>query len=144
VAASGGTNIGDLARVIMSEGSIGNETERTCVGFCVVNRMTEGFVSVRDVWAAFARNQDPTPEIVALATSILSKQVSDPSGGCTHFYSPRSMPKQGEPTAGFDVGGDLELVPPLTSLTFAPSWAKTMTYVPIAEVRPDFFKFFRA
>ena len=79
-----------------------------------------------------------------MATSILSKQVSDPSGGCTDFYSPRSIPKEGDPTVGFDVGGGLELVPPLTGLTFTPSWAKMMTYVPIAEVRPDFFKFFKA
>ena len=144
-AAAAEQNVLDLATVIMSEASVGTAAERLSVAFTVVNRMLRANVSaVRDVWRAYSHAQQPVPSIVTLARDTLGGQHADPTGGCTHYYSPRSMPAEGQPTAGFDVAGGLELVPPLGSRTFAPSWARTMIYIPVSGVRPEFFKFFRS
>jgi hypothetical protein len=51
--------------------------------------------------------------------------------------------REGQATSGFDVGGGLELVPPLLTRTFAPSWTKTMKFVDIPGVRPSFYKFYK-
>lgn len=136
-------NIANLATILMSEASIGNDVERVSVGFTVLNRLKKaGLSSVDQIWNAYAHNQAPTTQLVALARQLLAGQRSDVTDGSTHFYSPRSMPKDGAPTGGFDVGGGLELVPPLTTRTFAPSWSKTMRYVEIMGVRPAFYKFY--
>ena len=125
----------------MSEASIGNDPERASVGFTVVNRLKMfGKTAVDQVWSAYAHNQAPTAELVALARQWLAGQRVDITKGATHFYSPRSMPKEGDATGGFDVGGGLELVPPLQVRTFAPSWIKTMQLVEIDGVRPAFYK----
>ncbi len=55
--------------------------------------------------------QTPTQVIINLASNIQSGGVADNDDGATHFYSPRSMPKEGDPTGGFDVGAGLEQVP---------------------------------
>jgi hypothetical protein len=137
-------NITNLATVLMSEASIGNDPERASVGFTVVNRLKMfGKTAVDQVWSAYAHNQAPTAELVALARQLLAGQRVDITKGATHFYSPRSMPKEGDATGGFDVGGGLELVPPLQVRTFAPSWIKTMQLVEIDGVRPAFYKFYR-
>jgi hypothetical protein len=139
------TNVTDLATVLMSEASIGNDAERASVGFTVVNRMQDGGITaVNQVWNAYAHNQSPTAPLIALAQQLLSGQRTDITQGSTHFYSPRSMPQEGQSTSGFDVGGGLEQVPPLTVRTFAPSWAKTMRYVEIDGVRPAFYKLYTA
>jgi hypothetical protein len=150
-------DIADLAAVIMSEASVSNSTERTCVGFAVVNRMlrtsaiggsTSGSrgdrgVNVRSVWSGFAHHQVPAPDIVALAKQILDSIIQDPSDGCTHFYSPRSMPKEGESSEGFDVAGGLEQSGTLSKKNFRPSWANTLQEVTIPGVRVEFYRFFK-
>jgi hypothetical protein len=137
-------NITNLATVLMSEASIGNDPERASVGFTVLNRLSDaGETSVNQVWNAYAHNQSPTPDLVALARQLLGGQRADITEGSTHFYSPRSMPKEGQATGGFDVGGGLELVPPLPTKTFAPSWVNTMEFVDVPGVRPAFYKFYK-
>jgi hypothetical protein len=137
-------NIASLSAVLMSEASVGNDAERTSVGFTVLNRLKNaGQTSVHQVWNAYAHNQSPTEEMMELARQLLAGQRADITDGSTHFYSPQSMPKEGQVTAGFDVGGGLELVPPLRARTFAPSWTKTMKFVDIPGVRPSFFKFYK-
>jgi hypothetical protein len=127
----------------MSEASVGNDTERAAVGFTVLNRMKDGGItSVDQVWNAYAHNQTPTTQIVALSQQLLAGQRSDITEGSTHFYSPQSMPKEGQSTTGFDVGGGLESVPPLSVRTYAPSWVNTMRLVVIDGVRPSFYKFY--
>lgn len=44
-------------------------------------------------------------------------EINDIREGATHFYSPRSMPKEGESTTGRDVGGGLEQTPGLDKKT---------------------------
>ncbi len=66
-------NIDDLARIIISETSIGNDTERASVGFTVLNRMRRnGTARVKDVWSGYSRNQPPRPWAIRLAAKILS------------------------------------------------------------------------
>ena len=139
-----GSNIADLSKVIMSEASIGNQVERTAVGFTVVNRMLRNKVtSVSDVWGTYAHRQTPIPEITSLSSQILSGKIPDPTSGATHFYSPLSMPREGDPTSGYDVGGGLERVPPLSYKTYRPSWSLTYTLITVAGTRPAYYKFYR-
>lgn len=138
-------NIADLAKIIMSEASVGNEVERRSVGFTVINRMKRNHkTKVKSVWGAYAHNQAPTQSIKKLAEDILKGSVSDPTQGCTHYYSPRSMPKEGDDVTGFDIGGGLEQVENLSRKNYAPSWALTFIYVNINGVRPTYYKFFKA
>jgi len=137
-------DIADLAAVIMSEASVGNSTERTCVGFSVFNRMIRSSANdVRSVWSGFAHHQAPSPDIVALAQQILDSIIQDPSDGCTHFYSPTSMPKEGESREGFDVAGGLEQSGALSKKNFRPSWANTLQEVSIPGVRPEYYRSFK-
>jgi hypothetical protein len=138
-------NITNLAAVLMSEASVGNDAERASVGFTLLNRLKEaGKTSVDQVWSAYVHNQHPTAELIALARQLLAGQRVDITDGATHFYSPRSMPREGQPTGNFDIGGGLELVPPLTVRTYAPGWARTMQLIDISGVRPAYFKFYKS
>ena len=124
-------NIDDLAALIMSEASVGNDTERRAVGLTVLNRMRRnGTNSVRGVWRAYAHAQAPTPEIRELAQDLLQGHVVDPTNGATHYYSPRSMPNENASAAtlaNYDVGGGLEQVPGLPRRTYRPTWAAQWT-----------------
>jgi hypothetical protein len=139
------TNREQLAILLMSEASIGNYDERVAVGNTVLNRMYRNkTTNVEDVWNAYSRNQNPSKEMIDLAGSLLSGNISDNTGGATHYYSPRSMPKIGRSTAGYDVGGGLEQVPGLLSRNYRPSFASSFNYVNIPEVREGYYKFYIA
>jgi hypothetical protein len=145
-----------LARVLISEASIGNKVERQAVGLTVINRMKKlNSKNVKEVvkvggFYHYAINQDPSlyPEYAELAKQLLSGKVRDFTGGATHFYSPYSMPKQGEKTQGFDCGGGMvrytnpENNKPVLICT--PSWSKTLRYIDLAQagVRPYYFEFY--
>ena len=71
----------------MSEASVSDTPARQAVGFTVPTRMDRnGVSSVRDVWDAYATNQDPTAEMVSLAEEILQCQRAHDSDGVTHSY----------------------------------------------------------
>ena len=137
-------NVQDLARVLMSEASVGNDVERNAVGWTVLNRMSNRNTnSVRSVWRAYARNQDPTEAMKKKAEALLTCKIEDLTDGSTHFYSPRSMPKEGEPTRGYDVAGGLEKTPGVAKRNWSPGWSKTMTYVEIDGARQAYYKFYK-
>jgi LysM repeat protein len=97
-------NIEELARVLMSEASVGNEQEREAVGNTILNRMQRNHTNkVADItgYGAYDRTQAPTPEMRALATRLLNGEVADNTNGATHFYSPDGMKKDAnqQPTA---------------------------------------------
>ncbi len=147
-----------LATVIASEaGSIYDkgswirctDEERAAVGWTVINRLKAGTYgdSIKDIVSApaqYAHNQQPNPEIKELAKRLLQGQIEDVTGGATHFFSPISMPKEGESTSGFDTGGGLHTVTGIDSKVYFPSWAETMNYVgSLKNVRSAYFMFYR-
>lgn len=147
-----------LARVLISEASIGNEQERIAVGLTVINRMKKVSTNkVKDVvrvngFNHYATNQDPSlyPEYTALAKRLLSGQIQDFTTGATHFFSPYSMPKEGESKTNFDCdGGFLSYINPESSQPVAvctPGWSKVMRHVDLSAfgVRPYYFEFYAA
>ncbi len=139
------SNIDNLSSIIMSEASIGNYNEKVAVGSTVLNRMRrDNTTGVADVWGAYAHNQTATPQIRQLARDLLSGATSDNTGGATNFYSPQSMPRRGQPTHGYDVGGGLEETPGLNTPNFRPGWAATYEPRPVQGVRPRLFRFYEA
>lgn len=145
-----------LARVLISESSIGNEAERQAVGLTVINRMKQRQTDkVSDVvqvngFYHYAIDQDPLlyPEYAELAQKLLNGQISDFTEGATHFFSPYSMPKEGDSTANFDCdGGLVRYKSPRTSRQIrvcTPSWSRTLRYVNLQTrgIRPFFFEFY--
>ena len=148
-----------LATVIASEaGSIHDkgswvrctDEERAAVGWTVINRLNAGTYgkSIRNIVTAqaqYAHNQEPNAEVKELARKLLAGTIEDTTGGATHFFSPISMPKEGEPTAGFDTGGGIHNVSGIGSKIYFPSWTDTMTYVgDLKNVRKSYFMFYRS
>ncbi len=139
-------NVEHLAQILMSEASpyVANDAERIAVGYTVVNRMQQtGKHAVRDVWDAYAHHASPTDDLRALAANILSQAMPDTTWGATHFYSPYSMPKAGEPVRGFDTGGGLEQTAGLSNKNYRPGWAAAYEPVVVSGVRPTHYKFYR-
>jgi hypothetical protein len=134
-----------LARILASEAghAIATGAERRAVAATVLNRMDERDTdSVRAVWDAYAHGRDPYPEDCELAAAMLSGRLADPTEGATHFYSPRSMPAEGDPVGGYNVDGGLERVPGLDRRYYRPGWATEFRRVFVEGVRPAFFKFY--
>jgi len=184
-------NVGWLSTVIASEaGSIydkylGKEVqftsvERAGVGYTVLNRLgtdiygskyiprtVEEVIFPLDKRYApqFGYGKTPPLEIKELARGLLEGRIVDPTNGATHFVSPISMPKEGEPTKGFDVKGGLHYVPPPSNIparAYFPGWAakphkitecrgvysecKSDTHTwtgNLENVRNDYFMFYR-
>jgi len=122
-----------LSRAIMSEASIGTQQEQIAVGWVALNRLHIGnqyfYYQPSETMTAvvaygFAYNQEPTQQIINLANELLEGKYPDPTGGALYFFSPRGMPKEGEDTQGYDVGGGIHTVPGTTDKVYFPSWAK--------------------
>jgi dipeptidyl aminopeptidase/acylaminoacyl peptidase len=93
----------------------------------------------------YAHNQQSDSEIQKLAKQLLAGEKDDMTQGATHFFSAISMPKEGESTVGFDIGGGLHVVTGINSKVYFPSWTETMNYVAdLYNVRPSYFMFYRA
>lgn len=148
-----------FAKVIASEaGSVWDidhwvrcsDEERSAVGWTVLNRLESGehgqtIEEVVTEPGQYAYNQEPTLEIKELSRKLTEGQIPDPTAGATHFFSPISMPKEGEPTEGFDVGGELHEVPGINERVYFPSWTNTLTWVgDLDNVRRAYFMFYRS
>jgi len=146
-------NIELLATILKSEASVGNNAERLAVGSTVVNRCKRNNTNkVKDVARAYGTNQKPTPDnpqtpndtiYYDLAETILSDGFKDSTGGATHYYSPRSMPKEGGKTKDNDVKGGLEETPGLNKRNYKPGWANTYDSCPVRGAREPYFKFYK-
>ena len=138
-----------LARVIMSEASVGTREEQVSVAWTVLNRLRSGtygatICEVVKSPSQYAYNQDPTPSILQLATELIANPGTDPTGGATHFFSPISMPKEGDITTGYDIGGGLHEVLGISKKVYFPSFTKTLEWVrDIYNVRSAYFMFYR-
>ena len=126
-----------------------SDEERSAVAWTVLNRLESGehgqtFEEVVTEPGQYAYNQEPTLEINELSRKLIEGQIPDPIAGATHFFSPISMPKEGEPTDGFDVGGGLHEVPGIADRVYFPSWTNTMTWVgDLDNIRTAYFMFYR-
>ncbi len=142
-------NIRDLATIISSEARGANGTEQTAVGWTVVNRMKHQHATrVSAVWDDYSHSHSPSNASLQLATAILTGRISDNSRGATHFYSPMTMPKEGEPRAGYDTEGELESVPGVTEhgrpvRNYRPDWAVGGEEIKVPGVMEREFKFFQ-
>ena len=145
-------NINDLARIMTSEAGGVSETAQAVVGWTVVNRMKQRHLTqVSQVWSHgnYAHSHYPTPTSLRLARSILDGTAIDISQGATHFYSPISMPKEGEtPSHRIDVRGGLESVAGMTKngrpvRTYRPEWAKRYSAIRIFGIQDKDFKFYK-
>ena len=143
-------NIQDLARVITTEAGGENQAAQTAVGWALRNRMIRnGTDNVERVWSpAFQHRKHPTALATQLATGILKGNITDPTCGATHFYTPNIMPKKGESTANIDVAGGLETTPGVVDESgkpiqnYRPSFA-TWPQCIVAGVPEASFKFYR-
>lgn len=136
-----------LGKIITSEAGryVANDTERTAVAYSVLNRMDRnGTTDVTDEWDAYAHSKEPSSESLALARDVLTCSVADESRGATHFYSPQSMPKEGEDTSGYDTGGGLEWTPGLDDRNYRPSWSVDFPRCYVPDAVQKRFKFYRA
>jgi len=154
-----------LARVIVSEASIGTRDEQIAVGWTVRNRMTRNNttrvaeVVIVNGYDKYAHNQSPTAYYYELARSILESNGSDPTSGATHFFSPRSFrvdqitPDPYNPNRGYynsnhspvDIGGGREWTAGLPVQNYRPSWVNSLSPVwPAGYIRDMYFKFFKA
>lgn len=139
-------NVWALGKVLTSEAGrfVASDAARRAVAFSVLNRMDRnGTDLVTDVWDAYAHSKDPSSESLDLARDVLSCSVADNSAGATHFYSPVSMPKEGEDTTGYDVGGGLEWTPGLDERNYRPSWAVEYPRCYVPGATTENFKFYR-
>ena len=138
-----------LATAIMSEASVGTNEERVAVAWTIFNRVKSSsfpnsICEVVNQRSQYATNQKPTQEILDLATSLISDRGVDPTAGAVFFFSPISMPKEGEATGGYDIGGGLHEVAGIDDKVYFPSFA--LINEPTGEipgVRPEYYMFYR-
>ncbi len=70
-----------------------------------------------------------------IAVGVLNGTLADPTNGATHFYSPQSMRKEGEPVKREDIGGGLEDVPGVHARH---SSQHVRNYRPVWSITPSF------
>jgi len=138
-----------LATVLMSEASIGTYEERLAVAWTIFNRVDSPnfpntICEVVNQRGQYATNQEPTQELLDLAASLIANRGVDPTGGASYFFSPISMPKEGDDTSSYDVGGGLHDVTGIDRKVYFPSWSSVNEYVgDIRGVRPAYYMFYR-
>jgi hypothetical protein len=135
-----------LARIIVSEASVGNEEEQRAVAWTFRNRLDRGLAP-----GSYAMDRTPDREwYFELAREILTAPTeADVTKGATHFFSPRSMPLQGEEgrckTGGgiYDCAGGLVFVEGLDAPAYAPFWHLLYEWLPVPGIRKTHFLFYR-
>ena len=138
-----------LATALMSEASVGTAEERLAVAWTIFNRVNSPnfpntICEVVNQRGQYAMNQKPTQEFLDLAASLIAAHGADPTGGATYFFSPISMPKEGEATGGYDIDGGLHEVEGINGKVYFPSWSLTKESAGnITGVRPAYYMFYR-
>jgi hypothetical protein len=145
-AASGIDCVTLMAKIIVSEASVGNEDERRAVAWTFRNRLDRGLALL-----SYAMDRTPNQEsYFELAREVLTAPVeADVTKGATHFFSPRSMPLQGEEhrckSGGgiYDCDGGLVFVEGLDRPAYAPFWHLLYEWLPVPGIRKTHFLFYR-
>lgn len=102
-----------------------------------------GTALVGDV-GGYRDDRDPDDASRQIAQGILNGNIADNTGGATHFYTPLRMPREGQPTGKYDVGGGLESTAGLSSRNYRPFYATQYEAKSVPGVRDANFRFFRA
>jgi hypothetical protein len=148
-------NVDQLAQLLQIEA--GSPLERSSmdpIGHTVLNRLRRNKTAlVSDIAGQYGHPlhpPTPDPNTIALAKALLSDTPPpDPTGGATHFYSPRYQPKEGQSTAGYDVGGGLEMVDGVTDRNqkpiqnYRPGYTQIFNEVIVPQVPHWVAKFYR-
>jgi hypothetical protein len=135
-----------LAAVIVSEASVGNQEEQRAVAWTFRNRLDRGLSLL-----SYAMDRTPNREwYFELAREVLTAPAeADVTTGATHFFSPRSMPLQGQEerckTQGgiYDCDGGLVFVEGLDAPAYAPFWHLLYEWLPVEGIRKTHFLFYR-
>jgi hypothetical protein len=135
-----------LAKIVVSESSVGNPEEQQAVAWTFRNRLDRGLSLL-----SYAMNHTPNQEIYFdLAREVLTSPTElDVTRGATHFFSPRSMPRQGEEhrckSGGgiYDCEGGLVFVEGLDTPAYAPFWHLLYEWLPVPGIRKTHFLFYR-
>jgi hypothetical protein len=140
-------NVQALAEIIQSEMGVGNDVERRAVAWCVRNQMIRH--GTTDVVAARTQFRDAHDQAATAATRTIAEDIlklpmsSDITGGSIKWFSPRSMPREGQSCANVDCGGGLIDVNDEGGTRvriFAPTWHRTMRFNAITGVREWFLR----
>ena len=142
-------NVQKMAVVMKSEAP--DRAAQVMVGWTLINRMRRrGTPPVASVIGSdYSIRQPATSQTLDLARQLLSGELPDNSQGVTHFYTPAVMPREGEPTHGFDVGGHLEQVRGVKgkngkpARNYKPGFTNSMIRVQKPSIPESEFKFFR-
>jgi YD repeat-containing protein len=134
-----------MARIIVAEASVGNEEEQRAVAWTFRNRLDRGLSLL-----SYAMDRAPSQEwYFDLAREVLTAPgEADVTKGATHFFSPRSMPLQGEegrckPNGIYDCEGGLVFVEGLPAPAYAPYWHLLYQWLPVQGIRKTHFLFYR-
>lgn len=135
-----------IARVVVSEASVGNEEEQRAVAWTFRNRLERGLSLL-----SYAMDRTPNHAWYSeLAHEVLMATAeADVTKGATHFFSPRSMPLQGEEgrckaNGGiYDCDGGLVFVEGLDKPAYAPFWHLLYEWLPVPGIRKTHFLFYR-
>ena len=135
-----------IAKVVVSEASVGNKEEQRAVAWTFRNRLDRGLSLL-----SFAMDRTPDQDwYLELAHHVLTMPAeADVTNGATHFFSPRSMPLQGDEdrckTHGgiYDCDGGLVYVEGLTKPAYAPFWHLLYEWLPVPGIRKTHFLFYR-
>jgi hypothetical protein len=138
-----------FATALMSEASVGTDEERAAVAWTIFNRVSSpnfpnSICDVINQRSQYATNQEPTQELLDLAESLIANRGTDPTGGAVYFFSPRSMPKEGDDTSRYDIGGGLHDVTGIDKKVYFPSFTLTHEYAgDLQGVRPAYYMFYQ-
>ncbi len=141
-------NLDRLNRILTAEARGCRPEEIRAVASTILNRMDRARTD--DVAAVTGHGQyaiakEADPSLAGYAWAALSNNLQDSTGGATHFYSPRSMPREGQPTKNTDTGGGLEQSPNLRTKNWSPGFANGPKKYPrrdVDGVREEYFKFY--
>lgn len=135
-----------MAKIIVSEASVGNEEEQRAVAWTFRNRLDRGLSLL-----SYAMDGTPNREwYFDLSRQVLTAPAElDVTKGATHFFSPRSMPLQGEEErckengGVYDCAGGLVFVDGLDAPAYAPFWHLLYEWLPVQGIRKTHFLFYR-
>jgi hypothetical protein len=139
----------ELAQVISTEARGTGEAAMSAVGWTLRNRMIRNEAARVDAaWHGYQHGAHVTAEATRIARGILAGTIPDPTNGATHFYSPSTMRKEGEPTRGSNVGPELESVAGVVDAkgqpikNYRPDWATQFEPRLVVGVPEGVFKFY--